>query len=176
MGHVAIGSYDFNSVDDIGSMRLTGGQRTTDKKQYCTINRLWMWRWSFSSVRRLSDSTKPWFVFQQWNKWEKHLSEQVQCQNVFGGIHFTKKKTWRAETLQSGSEFQIFRPRLESRTYLSMHLLADEMFFSFSLEWWSGFSECLIHCRLFNRQSFSVLKLIVYWKNQHKSESLNVFL
>jgi hypothetical protein len=44
--------------------------------------------------------------------WKMHLFEWAQCQEAIGGIYFTKK--WRAETLQSGLEFDNFKPRLES--------------------------------------------------------------
>ncbi len=44
--------------------------------------------------------------------WKKHLSDWARCQKAVGGIYLTKKR--RAETLQPGSEFDNFKPRLKS--------------------------------------------------------------
>jgi hypothetical protein len=47
--------------------------------------------------------------------WKKHLSGWARCQKAIGGICLTKK--WRAETLQPGSEFDEFKPRLKSSIF-----------------------------------------------------------
>ncbi len=43
---------------------------------------------------------------------KKHLSEWARCQKAIGCIYFTKKV--RAETLQTGLEFDNFKPRFKS--------------------------------------------------------------
>jgi hypothetical protein len=96
-------------------------------------HRLYMWRWSFSGVRKLHDNLKPRFAFQQWNRcqsWEKklkkHLSEWAWCQKAIGGFYFTKK--WRAETLQPGLEFDNFKPRLKSGIFKCISWLQGSIF------------------------------------------------
>ncbi len=90
----------------------------------CREHGLWMSTWSFSRVHELRDIFRPLFAFQQWNKcysWymkmkkKKHLSEWAWCQKAIGGFYFTKKR--RAETLQPGSEFDNFKPRLKSSIF-----------------------------------------------------------
>jgi hypothetical protein len=44
--------------------------------------------------------------------WKEILSGWARCQKANGVIYFTRK--WRAETLQPGLEFDIFKPRLRS--------------------------------------------------------------
>jgi hypothetical protein len=46
---------------------------------------------------------------------EKHTSDWAKSQKAIGGIYVTKK--WRAETLQPGMEFDIFKPQLKSSIF-----------------------------------------------------------
>ncbi len=66
---------------------------------------------------------------------KKHLSEWARCQKAIGGIHFTNK--WRAETLQTGLEFDNFKPRLKSGIFKCISWLNGSLFEG----WLSGFSE-----------------------------------
>ncbi len=78
-----------------------------------------MWRWPFpvsagcvaiSNPDSLSSNEAG--VNPGIRSWKKHSSEWARCQKAIGGIYFTKK--WRADTLQPGLEFGIFKPRFES--------------------------------------------------------------
>jgi hypothetical protein len=66
---------------------------------------------------------------------KKALHEWGWRQKTTGGIYFTKK--WRAETLQPGSEFDNFKPRLKIGTFKCISLLSGLFFWGS----WSGFSE-----------------------------------
>jgi hypothetical protein len=55
-----------------------------------------------------------------------HLSDWARCQKAVGGIYFTNK--WRAETLQPGLDFDIFKPRLKSGIVRSISWLNSAPF------------------------------------------------
>ncbi len=88
-----------------------------------------MWRWSFSSVRELSDNFKPDVRFPavtKNRKLEKPLSDWAACHKAIGDIYLPKK--WKAETLQTGLEFDNSKPLLESVIFKCISWLNDSFF------------------------------------------------
>jgi WD40 repeat protein len=72
------------------------------------------------------------FLFLNTTRWSsKHSSDWARCQKAVGGICFTKK--WKAETLQPGLDFDIFKPRLQSCILKCISWLTV----SFFGVWWS---------------------------------------
>ncbi len=105
-----------------------------------------MWRWSFSQFPRVAwqSQTPICFpgvitgVYPVIKSWEKHLSKWARCQKAIGGIYLTK--TWRAETLQPGLEFDNIKPRLESGVFYKCISWLNRWFFEDFWRFWLGFS------------------------------------
>jgi hypothetical protein len=62
----------------------------------------------------------------KYKKLKKIVSEWARCQKAIGGIYFTKK--WRAETQQSCSEFDNFKPWLKSSIFKCISWLNGSVF------------------------------------------------
>ncbi len=93
-----------------------------------------MWRWSFSGVHELGDNFNPPDLISSSetgvnsgiSSWKKHLSDWARCQKANGGIFFTEK--WRAETLQPGLDFDIFKPRFKNDIFKCISWLNGSFF------------------------------------------------
>jgi hypothetical protein len=96
--------------------------------------------------------------------WKKHLSEWARCQKAIGGIYFTKK--WRAETLQTGFEFDNFKSRLKSWIFKGISWLNGSFLGVMIRVFWKKESRPIKwhHCRLLTRQRSSHLWSMVRWE------------
>jgi hypothetical protein len=116
-----------------------------DKRAYV---RLRMWRWSFSSVRKLhygsyfslisnleSLSSSETGANRGIRSWKNHFSEWACCQKAIGGSYFKKK--WRAATLHPGLELDNFNTRLKSGIFKCI----SSLYVSFFWGRWLVFSD-----------------------------------
>ncbi len=104
-----------------------------------------------------------------WKK--KHSTEWAQCQEAIGGIYFTKK--WRAETLQPGSEFDGFEPRLKSGIFKCTSWVKGSFFWEWIGVFWkkeSGPIEWhqrrLVFCSHVHSAGIWTVFITLVWSNQ----------
>ncbi len=102
--------------------------------------------------------------------WKNHWFQWARCQKAIRGIRFTKK--WRAKTLQTGLEFDSYKPRIKSGIFKSISWLNNSSFGGDD----RGFLKEGVKAYLMAPMSllispiFCISTLIVYNQPQHASE------